>query len=86
MVNREGNAHSHERTHIFEKGDYAMEKGGPGHFQPLYGVGIHRCIAKGDLGEMRALVKEAEEFLREAGDVSSALEALKIEIAKREAR
>jgi hypothetical protein len=63
-----------------------MEKGGPIHPIPLYGVGIHHCIAKGDLGEMRALVKEAEQFLREAGDVSAALEVLKVEIAKREAK
>lgn len=63
-----------------------MEKGGQLHPIPLYGVGIHRCIVKGDLGEMRALVKEAEQYLLEAGDVSAALELLRMEIAKREAK
>lgn len=63
-----------------------MEKGGPTHPLPPYGAAIHRSIAKGDLGEMRALVKEAEQYLLEAGDVSAALEALRIEIAKREAK
>jgi hypothetical protein len=85
MANRAGKTHSHRRIQIFRKGEYIVEKCGQGP-QPLYGVGIHHCIARGDLPEMKALVKEAEQFLREAGDVSAALEALKIEIAKREAR
>lgn len=50
---------------------------------PLYAVPIHHCIAKGDLGEMQAMVKEAEAFLSKVGDVSAALESLKIEIAKK---
>jgi hypothetical protein len=51
-----------------------------------YGTAIHRSIAKGDLGEMKAMAKQAEQFLRETGDVSAALELLKAEIAKREAK
>jgi Domain of unknown function (DUF1843) len=46
----------------------------------LYAVPIHQCIAKGDLGEMKAMVKEAEQYI---GDVSKALEALKAEVAKK---
>lgn len=52
----------------------------------LYAVPIQRCIAKGDLGEMRAMVKQAEQYLRESGNVSAALELLKAEIAKLEAK
>ena len=52
----------------------------------LYAVPIHQCIAKGDLAEMKALVDEAERYLRNHGDVSAALEALKVEIAKLEAK
>ena len=51
---------------------------------PLYGVTIHRCIARGDLDEMKKLVNEAEQHLRDHGDVRAALEALKVEIAKLE--
>lgn len=50
----------------------------------LYGVTIHRCIAKGDLAEMKRVAQQAEEHLRETGDIRSALESLKIEIAKLE--
>jgi hypothetical protein len=50
----------------------------------LYGVGIQEACASGDLARMKAVAKQAEEYLQEAGDVSAALEALKIEIAKLE--
>jgi Domain of unknown function (DUF1843) len=63
-----------------------METTGPIRPQPLYAPPIHRCIAKGDLGEMRGMVKQAEEYLRESGNISAALEALKAEIAKLEAK
>ena len=53
-------------------------------FIPLYGVTIHRCIAGGKLDEMKKLAQQAEEYLREHGDVRGALEGLKIEIAKLE--
>ncbi|HLY99014.1 MAG TPA: DUF1843 domain-containing protein [Candidatus Angelobacter sp.] len=54
--------------------------------RPLYGVTIHHCIAGGNLGEMKKLVQEAEQHLREHGDVRASLELLKIEIAKLESR
>jgi hypothetical protein len=60
--------------------------GGGSPIRPLYAVPIHRCIAKGDLGEMRSLVKEAEQYLAQAGDVAAALELLKLEITRHEAK
>lgn len=62
----------------------AEKSGGP--IRMLYAPPIHRCIAKGDLGEMKALAKEAEQYLHQHGDVSAALELLKAEIAKLEAK
>jgi hypothetical protein len=59
-------------------------KGSP--VRVLYGPPIYRCIAKGDLSEMKALAKEAEQYVQTHGNVSAALEALKIEIAKLEAK
>lgn len=54
--------------------------------RPLYGVTIHHCIAEGDLGKMKSLCAEAEQHLAEHGDVRAALEVLKAEIAKAEAK
>jgi len=51
---------------------------------PPYGVAIHNAIARGDLAEMKRVAGEAEQYLRETGDVRSALTQLKIEIAKAE--
>jgi primosomal protein N' len=51
---------------------------------PPYGVVIQRAIASGDLAEMKRAAQQAEEHLRQTGDVRSALENLKIEIAKLE--
>jgi len=62
--------------------DPGHKPGGGTYPVPLYGVTIHHCIAKGDLAEMKKLVLEAEQHLRDHGDVAAALEALKIEIAK----
>ncbi len=56
-----------------------------GHSTLLYGVVIHRAVAGGNLAEMKKVAAEAEEHLKSHGDVSAALEALKIEIAKLEA-
>ncbi len=50
----------------------------------LYGVTIHKCIASGNLAEMKKLAAQAEQHLAEHGDVRAALEALKVEIAKLE--
>ncbi|NEO99663.1 MAG: DUF1843 domain-containing protein [Symploca sp. SIO2E9] len=49
-----------------------------------YGVAIHESIVSGDLERMKAMVQQTEEWLKEAGDVSAALELLKLEIAKLE--
>ena len=51
---------------------------------PPYGPPIQEAIAKGDLAKMKQLATEAERHLAQAGDVSAALEYLKIEIAKHE--
>ena len=50
----------------------------------LYGPAMRDAAAKGDLEEMRSLVQQAEEHLREHGSVPAALEVLKAEIAKAE--
>jgi hypothetical protein len=54
--------------------------------QPLYGVAIQRAAAGGDLKTMREVVQQAEQFVREHGDISAALEVLRMEIAKLEHR
>ena len=51
---------------------------------PPYGTAIQQAIAKGDLNKMKQVAKEAEEYLRQAGDLSAALTILKAEIAKAE--
>ena len=50
-----------------------------------YGVAIQQAVASGQLRRMRAAAKAAEKHLAQYGDISSALEHLKIEIAKLEA-
>ena len=50
----------------------------------LYGPARRGAIVNGDLEEMRSLVQQAEEHLREHGSVPAALEVLKAEIAKAE--
>jgi hypothetical protein len=62
------------------------QKHGGGHVHPLYAVSIHHCIAGGDLQKMKALADEAQQHLNSHGNVSAALEALKIEIAKLESK
>ena len=47
-----------------------------------YGPAIHEAIASGDLQRMKAAATRAESFLKETGDVSAALEQLKIAIAR----
>jgi len=47
-----------------------------------YGPPIQEAIAKGDLAKMKQLAVSAEQHLQQAGDVRTALEYLKIEIAK----
>lgn len=52
----------------------------------LYGVPIHEAAASGDLERMKQMLEEAEQYLEQHGDVSAALEHLKIEIARFEAQ
>ena len=56
------------------------------HPVPLYAVTIHHCAASGDLAQMKKVAAEAEAHLKSYGDVSAALEALKVEIAKHEGK
>ncbi len=51
---------------------------------PPYGPPIQEAIAKGDLAQMKQLATEAEQYLQQTGDLPSALEYLKLEIAKHE--
>jgi len=53
---------------------------------PLYAVTIHKCVASGDLSHMKKVAAEAEQYVSQYGNVSAALEALKVEIAKLEAK
>lgn len=51
---------------------------------PPYGVAIQEAVASGDLTKMKEASRQAEEYTREWGDVSSALEVLKLEISRLE--
>ena len=53
---------------------------------PPYGAAIQQAIAIGDLERMKALRVQASALLAQHGDVASALETLKIEIAKLEGK
>lgn len=53
---------------------------------PPYGVAIQEAVASGDLERMKEVARQAEEHLREYGNVAGALELLRLEIAKLEAR
>jgi hypothetical protein len=55
-------------------------------FRILYAVTIHHCIGEGDLQKMRQCCSDAEQYLADHGDVSAALQELKAEIAKLEAK
>jgi hypothetical protein len=56
------------------------------HPVPLYAVTIHHCIAGGDVAKMKQLAAEAEKHVADHGNVGAALEVLKAEIAKAEAK
>jgi hypothetical protein len=51
---------------------------------PLYGVTICEAVASGDLAKMKQVARQAEDHIREWGNVPAALEALKQEISKQE--
>lgn len=48
----------------------------------LYGVAIQEAVASGDLAQMKKVAKEAEAHVAQSGNVSAALEALKVEISR----
>ena len=52
----------------------------------LYGPVIEEAIARGDVDEMRRLVKKAEQHIAEWGNIPLALELLKVELARAERR
>lgn len=53
---------------------------------PPYGTAIQEAIASGDVERMKATARAAEEYLREHGNVPAALEALRVQIARHEAK
>jgi len=53
---------------------------------PPYGVAIREAVVSGDLERMKAAKKHAEDYLKEFGNVSAALESLRLEIAKLEGK
>ncbi|RQS29014.1 DUF1843 domain-containing protein [Burkholderia sp. Bp8992] len=55
-----------------------------GHVIPPYGVAIHQAISDGDVAKMKALLSQAEEVLKQQGDLAAAVGKLKLEIARRE--
>jgi hypothetical protein len=57
-----------------------------GHGHTIYGVAIQQAAVSGDLAKMREIRAQAEAHLANHGDVSAALEMLKAEIAKAEAK
>jgi uncharacterized protein DUF1843 len=61
----------------------ARTTGGP---VPPYGEAIQQAVATGDLARMKAVARDAEQFIAQWGNVPAALEALKLEIAKLEAK
>jgi hypothetical protein len=63
--------------------DAANKAAGPGSIRP-YGCAIHQAVMSGELAKMKAAATLAQEWLTNHGDVSTALQALKFEIAKRQ--
>ena len=54
--------------------------------EPPYGTAIQQAVARGDLAEMKRVLRQGEEFLAVYGDIRAALEVLRIEIHKLERR
>jgi Domain of unknown function (DUF1843) len=51
-----------------------------------YGVAVQQAIASGDLAQMKTVAAAAQVHLNDYGNISAALEVLKAEIAKLEAK
>lgn len=52
----------------------------------MYATAIQEAVAKGDIAQMKEVLKEAHKHVEEYGNVPMAIEILKHEIAKEEAR
>lgn len=52
--------------------------------EPPYGVVMRDAVASGDLQRMKKAAREAEDYLSEYGNIASALEVLRMEMAKLE--
>jgi hypothetical protein len=63
--------------------DAANKAAGPGSIRP-YGCAIHQAVMSGELAKMKAAASLAQDWLTTHGNVGAALQALKIEIVKRE--
>ena len=58
-------------------------KGGGSHPRPLYGVTIHDCIKRGNHDEMKKLLAEAHQALKEQGDLGQAIRDLEGALGKK---
>ncbi len=58
-------------------------RGGP---VPPYGTAIQQAIARGDLAKMKKVAAEAKKHMDMYGNVTAALELLRIEIKRLEAK
>ncbi len=51
-----------------------------------YGVVMRDAVASGDLERMKTAARNAENYLNEYGNIASALEVLRLEMAKLEGK
>ncbi|MBN3002991.1 DUF1843 domain-containing protein [Chromobacterium alkanivorans] len=58
----------------------------PTHQTLPYGVAIHQAIAEGNLAQMKTLLEQGEQHLRQYGDLHTAVDQLKQEISRLERR
>ncbi|OQS41625.1 DUF1843 domain-containing protein [Chromobacterium haemolyticum] len=58
----------------------------PTHKVLPYGVAIHQAIAEGNLAQMKTLLEQGEQHLRQYGDLHAAVDQLKQEISRLERR
>ncbi|KHK59536.1 hypothetical protein PI86_09500 [Burkholderia sp. A9] len=76
----------HEVEHAIMTVTGALQPFEPRHpVTPLYGVGLQQARQSGDLGRMKALARQAEQQLADAGRIEAALAGLDAEIARLEA-
>ncbi|MFJ2386692.1 DUF1842 domain-containing protein [Pseudomonas koreensis] len=76
----------HEVKHVaVHQAPSEQPRPGP-HPQPLYAVAVQQAQTSGDLAQLKTVVQQAEQQLAHEGALRSALEHLKAEIARLEAR